>query len=58
MYCHQEISCNCFYSSSCYDDTAFARAVIDYVSEHYCVDAASIHLQGHKLFERMLGLNR
>ena len=32
-------------NSSCYDDTAFARAVIDYVSENYCVDAASIHLQ-------------
>ena len=43
------------YVSSCYDDTAFARAVIDYVSENYCVDPASIHLQGHGLLELMLG---
>ena len=30
--------------ASCYDDTAFARAVVDYVEENYCLDKASIHL--------------
>ena len=30
--------------ASCYDDTAFARAVVDYVDDNYCLDKASVHL--------------
>ena len=31
---------------NCYDDTAFARAIYDYVRSHYCVDIDSVHMSG------------
>ena len=33
--------------TSCYDDIAFVRAMIDYVEDNYCLDAKSIHLTGY-----------
>ena len=31
---------------NCYDDTAFVRAIYDYVRSHYCVDIDSVHMSG------------
>ena len=33
--------------TSCYDDTVFVRAMVDYVSDMYCLDMDSIHLTGY-----------
>ena len=32
--------------TSCYDDVAFVRAMVDYVKDNYCVDAGSVHMTG------------
>jgi len=31
---------------NCYDDTAFVRAIYDYVRSHYCIDVNSVHMSG------------
>ena len=37
--------------SSCYDDVTFARAVIYYINDHYCLDQKSVHMQGRRVSE-------
>ena len=44
--CDPQNSCDL---SHCYDDVAFARAVVDYVAENYCLDRKSIHLGGYSM---------
>ena len=42
--CDPENTCDL---GHCYDDTVFARAVVDHVAENYCLDAKSVHLGGY-----------
>ena len=44
--CDPKNSCDL---SHCYDDTAFARAVVDYVGENYCLDRKSVHMGGYSM---------
>ena len=44
--CDPENSCDL---SHCYDDTAFVRAVVDYVGEKYCLDRKSVHMGGYSM---------
>ena len=41
--CTAKTSCDW---TSCYDDVAFVRAMVNYVKENYCVDDASVHMTG------------
>ena len=44
-------TCN---SRNCYDDTAFVRAIYDYVRSHYCIDVNSVHMSG-SVFANCMG---
>ena len=41
--CDPELSCDW---TACYDDIEFTRAVINDVSQKYCIDMDSIHMSG------------